>query len=118
MVHARPHVLCNRQLAVADQPIRKKHAYAGSHAEQKADERRGYNRQQRQRAEIEPKMHTVNHRVMSALMPDGVPAATGMSAAVRNELKRADAAMATSIVLIKDKKVRAAACRLSSRAAV
>jgi hypothetical protein len=79
-------------------------------AEQKAEQTSGYNRQHKQQAPIEPKMHTVNHRVLSALMPQGgttgVAAGTGISAAVHNEIRKAEASSTTSVVHIKDKKVR------------
>jgi hypothetical protein len=78
-------------------------------AEQKAEESGGYNRQHKQQGVLEPKMHTVNRRILSALMPQGdavgVAPTTAISAAVRNEIRRAEASSATCITLVKDKKV-------------
>lgn len=73
------------------------------------------NRQHQSGTRVGPKMHTVNHVVMSTLMPrdDGLhgdASAAQMSSAVRNELRKAEATSSTSIVLVKDKKVRKRSC--------
>jgi hypothetical protein len=81
--------------------------------EQQAEQRSGYNKQRKQQDQVEPKMHTVNHRVLSALMPQGgssgIAANVGIPSTVQNEMRKAEATSATSIVLVKDKKVRAVA---------
>lgn len=73
-------------------------------------DRQGMNRQNQAGTRVEPKMHVVDHRVFSTLMPrddglHGTAAAAQMSSAVRNELRKAETTSSTSIVLVKDKKV-------------
>jgi hypothetical protein len=56
-------------------------------------------------------MHAVNSKVLSALKPQagavaGGAATAGMAASVQNEIRKAEASTTTSIVHIKDKKVR------------
>lgn len=73
-------------------------------------DRQGMNRQHQAGPRVEPKMHVVDHKVMSTLMPHddglhGSAATAQMSSAVRNEVRKAQATTSTSIVLVKDKKV-------------
>ena len=72
-------------------------------------------------------MHTVNSRVLSALMPGtgalGASASTQLAGNVRNELRRADAAAAAVPVHGRDRKVgghalAACTCNAAGRCAV
>jgi hypothetical protein len=80
-------------------------------AEQRSEAARGRNGQRQRLPELEPKMHTVSHRVLGSVViarddaRQGIAPGVGMSAAVQNELKRAGDTSASTVSLMKDKKV-------------